>query len=436
MEKHNLIEVLKERSTLHDVGITFISGANEEDFLSYAALYTSSLKILGFLQQKGLNPGEELVLQIDDNKTFVLVLWACILGGIIPVPLTPSHQDDRKKKFFNVCEVLHKPYLITEEKILRGLETYAHANGHAAIYEKIQKNHINVDEIQSANIEGTIVDAQPDDIGFIQFSSGSTGSPKGVVLTHKNLITNVKAIANAAAYTSTDAMLSWMPLTHDMGLIGFHLNPLFCGMQQYLLPTNLFVRRPSLWFDKASQHNATILCSPNFGYKYIMKHCSEAEKYNWDLSSVRLLYNGAEPISEQLCYDFLEWATSFGLASEAMCPVYGLAEASLAVSISKLEDSIISYQVRRDTLNFGDKVIATSDENEGISFVNLGTAIDNCHVAIVDNTINPVEEEIIGHIVIQGENVTAGYYNDTKKNSEIIQKGWLKTGDLGFLKDG
>ncbi len=436
MKERSLIEVVKSKSSLSNVGITFVNGANEEDFLSYEELYNSSLRILAFLQQEGLGAGEELVFQIDDNKTFVLVFWACILGGIIAIPLTTSHKEDRKKKFYNVCEVLKKPYLITEEKIRIGLEKYAHANELTDLYTKVSENYINVDEIVSLETQGEIVEAQPDDIAFIQFSSGSTGSPKGVVLTHDNLITNVRAIADAAEYTSTDSLLSWMPLTHDMGLIGFHINPLYCGIDHYLIPTNLFVRRPSLWFDKSTEHKATVLCSPNFGYKYIMKHCPAVESYDWDLSSVRLIYNGAEPISEQLCYDFIEWGKAFELRSRVMRPVYGLAEASLAVSISKLEDPIISYQVRRDTLNFGDKVIHSSEEGEAVSFVNVGMSINDCHVAIVDNNINPVEEETIGHIVIKGDNVTSRYYNNPEKTKEVIKKGWLKTGDLGFLKEG
>ncbi|WP_340202268.1 amino acid adenylation domain-containing protein [Ascidiimonas sp. W6] len=436
MKKQTLIEIAKSKSLLTDVGITFINGVNDEDFLSYAELYSSSLRILAFLQQKGLEPGEELLLQIEDNKNFILVFWACILGRIIPIPLTISHQDERKKKFYNVCEVLNKPHLIGSEEILVGLEKYAHDNGLIHFYSKVKENYINIDDILSLEAQGRIVEAQPDDLAFIQFSSGSTGNPKGVMLTHENLITNVKAIANAASYSSTDAMLSWMPLTHDMGLIGFHINPLYCGMNHYVIPTNVFVRRPSLWFEKASEHRVSILSSPNFGYKYIMKHCLEPEKYEWDLSSVRLIYNGAEPISEQLCFNFLEWGKVFGLRSQAMCPVYGLAEASLAVSISKLEDPIISCQLRRDTLNFGDKIVFTSEEEQAVSFVNVGTSIDNCDVAIADNAINLVEEEIIGHIVIKGDNVTSGYYNNIKKTKEVIKNGWLKTGDLGFLKDG
>lgn len=436
MKECSLIEVVKSKSSLENVGVTFVNGAKDEDFLSYAELYKSALRILAFLQQEGLEAGDELVLQIDDNKAFVLVFWACILGGIIAIPLTTSHKEDRKKKFYKVCEVLKKPYLITDEKIREGLEKYAHANELTDVYAKVAKNYINIDEILSLEVSGKIVEAQPDGIAFIQFSSGSTGSPKGVVLTHDNLITNVRAIASAAEYSSTDSLLSWMPLTHDMGLIGFHINPLYCGIDHYLIPTNLFVRRPSLWFDKSTEHKASVLCSPNFGYKYIMKHCPALESYDWDLSSVRLIYNGAEFISEQLCHDFIEWGKAFGLRPRAMRPVYGLAEASLAVSISKLEDPIISYQVRRDTLNFGDKVVHSFEEGQAVSFVNVGTSINDCHVAIVDNDTNPLEEETIGHIAIKGGNVTSRYYNNPEKTKEVIKKGWLKTGDLGFLKEG
>lgn len=435
MKRNNLIEVFKSKNSFQNVGITFINKTKDEDFLSYKELYHSSVKILASLQQKGLETGEELVLQIDDNKIFILVFWACILGGIIPVPLTVGDRDDRKIKFYNVCSVLKKPWVIAGEKIFRDLEEYAKKNKFKKIHHKITKKFIDVMEVLNSKTIGKIFSAKPNDVAFIQFSSGSTGNPKGIILTHENLVTNVKAIAKAAEYAPTDSMLSWMPLTHDMGLIGFHINPLFSGMNHYLIPTDLFVRRPALWFDKASEYNITILCSPNFGYKYIMKHCLKSE-YSWNLSNIRLIYNGAEPISEKLCHDFLAWAKAYGLKPTSMCPVYGLAEASLAVSISGLDDHIISCQIKRDKLNFGDKIEFSSDTENAVSFVNVGKSIDNCTVAVADNEMTILNEEVIGNIVIKGQSVTSGYYPSKEKTDEVIKGKWLKTGDLGFLKEG
>ncbi|MBL6448227.1 amino acid adenylation domain-containing protein [Fulvivirga sp. 29W222] len=437
MSSTTLIEVLKQRSRQSNTGITFINSGEQENYLSYKELYHSALRSLSHLQKMGMSPKDELVFQIDDNKTFVITYWACLLGGIIPVPLTIGQNDDHKQKLFNIWEILNNPFVVSSKSGLTRLEAYANQNGLDKTFDRIKSSSIDQDDVISSKENGEIYKVHEDDIAFIQFSSGSTGSPKGVVLTHKNLITNVAAISAASGYTNDDSMISWMPLTHDMGLIGFHINPLFIGMNHYLMPTNLFVRRPALWLDKVTQHKVSILCSPNFGYRYVLKHCNVTEDSGWDLSSVRLLYNGAEPISVQLSSDFIEALTKFGLPRNAMCPVYGLAEASLAVSISNLEDEVISYDFDRDLLNFGDQVVVVQKSDHSVSFVNVGKAINDCQVRITNDDNEEVGDEVIGHVQIKGDNVTSGYYNNQEATkSAIVEGNWLRTGDLGFVKDG
>ncbi|HYE55927.1 MAG TPA: amino acid adenylation domain-containing protein, partial [Chitinophagaceae bacterium] len=244
-------------------------------------------------------------------------------------------------------------------------------------------------------------------------------------------------ISAAAAYSPNDSTISWMPLTHDMGLIGFHLNPLFSGMHQYLIPTQVFVRNPALWLDKASEHQVSILCSPNFGYKYLLKHCDTSIAHKWDLSHVRIIYNGAEPISAPLCRQFLDSMQQYGLKKQAMCPVYGLAEATLAVSISGLQDEVIELTVNRHKLNLLDKVSIAAENQDAVSFVNVGRAIDHCMLQIRSDDHQPLPEETIGHITIKGPNVTRGYYNNVAETTNVLSEdGWLRTGDLGFLKNG
>lgn len=437
MPHTTLIEILKQRSSQKEAGITFIDAGDHEKYLSYEELYNAALKGLSQLQKTGMKPKDELVFQVDDNQTFVVVYWACLLGGIIPVPLTIGQNDDHKHKLFNIWKVLNDPFVVTSASGLDRLEGFAQKYGLEDLYSDIKSRVIDQAAIMASEENGEEYEADENDVAFIQFSSGSTGSPKGVVLTHKNLITNVAAISAASGYTTGDSMISWMPLTHDMGLIGFHINPLYIGMNHYIMPTNLFVRRPALWLDKATEHKVTILCSPNFGYKYVLKHCNITENNDWGLSSVRLLYNGAEPISVQLCHDFIEALSKFGLSRTAMCPVYGLAEASLAVSISNLKDEVISYNFDRHLLNFGDHVVVTEKDDNSVSFVNVGKAINNCQVRITNDNNEEIGDEVIGHVQIKGDNVTSGYYNNEEatKNT-IVEDGWLRTGDLGFVKDG
>ena len=242
--QRTLTEVLQEKKSVESAGITFISGSNNECFLSYKELYHAALRVLGFFQRSGIKPKDELVFQIEDNQTFLIVFWACILGKIIPVPLSIGQNDNHKQKLFNVWPLLNHPFLIISKTHLQFLIEYSKSKECPEFFLEIESRIIDVSGILSFTSEGTIFPSEENDIAFVQFSSGSTGNSKGVILTHRNLLTNIAAISEAAGYVMTDSMISWMPLTHDMGLIGFHLNPLLVGMQQYLIPTNVFIRNP------------------------------------------------------------------------------------------------------------------------------------------------------------------------------------------------
>ncbi|WEA01632.1 non-ribosomal peptide synthetase [Mucilaginibacter sp. SJ] len=432
----NLVNVLTERSELKLRGVFFISNNNQEDFLSYHSLYHSALKVLSCLQDKGMPPNSELVFQIEDNKSFLIIFWACLLGGIIPVPLATSKNEDHNRKFSQVWSLLSTPSLIISPDALNQLEYYLQSKGQNDLLQQIRSNLLFVDDVFSSNKDGNICQPGDNDIAFIQFSSGSTGSPKGVMLTHANLIANVNGIANAASYSENDSMLSWMPLTHDMGMIGFHINPLFCGLNHYIIPTSAFVRNPKLWLDKVSELKITITSSPNFGYRYLLKHL---DKYpsDWDLSCVRIIYNGAEPISERLCHEFNERLAEFGLTDVAMCPVYGLAEASVAVTMSSIDNKIKSISLNRQKLNSGEQIEVTDFLSTSGTFVNVGKPVDGCSIQIADERNQILAENIVGRIKIKGTNVTGGYYNNKNAYDEITdERGWLDTGDLGFVNGG
>ncbi|SFA53242.1 non-ribosomal peptide synthase domain TIGR01720/amino acid adenylation domain-containing protein [Pedobacter suwonensis] len=438
MSERTLVRMLQRCAALKSIGVTFIEDSIKEDFLSYNQLYAEALKVLSFFQAEGVEGGNEMILQVEDNKTYLIVFWACILGGIIPVPLSIGQKDDHKKKLFQVWTVLKKPYLIASASVLEKLKIFAEQNGLASSYLDVEKSSIAIADIYSSDKAAVIFECQEDDIAFLQFSSGSTGYPKGIILTHQNLLTNIAAISKAAAYSATDTMLSWMPLTHDMGMIGFHLNPLFMQVNHYLIPTDAFVRRPSLWLDKATKHAVSILCSPNFGYKYVLKHCTEVEAAKWDLKAVRLIYNGAEPISEKLCHDFSEFLADYGLKENRIRPVYGLAEATLAVSISELEDEVITCYLDRTQMKAGDEIlIVNRSDHHAVPIVNVGKAIESFSIIIADPHGLPLKDQVIGKIYIKGASVTAGYYNNEEETDKVVQPGgWLDTGDLGFIMNG
>jgi acyl-CoA synthetase (AMP-forming)/AMP-acid ligase II len=247
-----------------------------------------------------------------------------------------------------------------------------------------------LDEIADVAVPGVEHRATPDDVAFIQFSSGSTSEPKGVILTHRNLTANIGAIAAGIGARPDDASLSWMPLTHDMGLIGFHLTPLFEGVDHWLMPTALFVRRPGLWPAKVSEHRVSVTCSPNFGYMHYLKSHDAAKVAQLDLSPVRIIFNGAEPIAADLCRDFLAALAPAGLAPNVMFPVYGLAEASLAVTFPAVGAPLAVETLARGALGPGDVVRAVdASADDAVELVRVGRPVSGCELRIADPLVTP-----------------------------------------------
>jgi acyl-CoA synthetase (AMP-forming)/AMP-acid ligase II/aryl carrier-like protein len=224
-----------------------------------------------------------------------------------------------------------------------------------------------------------------------------------------------------------------MPLTHDMGLIGFHLMMFANGVHQHLMPTDLFVRRPLLWTDVAARKRVTITCSPNFGYRHFLKVLGDRSADHWDLSSVRLIFNGAEPISAELCEEFLTRLAPAKLDPKAMFPVYGLAEASLAVTFPPRGQHYVTRRFDRHSLTVGQAARTLPSDPDAIEFVCVGSAIPYCELRIVDDADAVVPRGSVGHIQIRGENVTAGYLDAPELNAEmVLPERWVRTGDLGL----
>jgi len=430
-----LVETLQQQAST-DRTITYIEAADKEVTITYAELYERALKKLHALQQRGLTAGDECIIFLRSNEEFIDIYWGCILGGIIPVPIAVGISDEHRSKLFKIFAKLERPHLYTTEDNVERIEQYADDNNLSDAYKIIKAKTLLVSEI-SSNEKGEVHQPAPDDLAFIQFSSGSTSDPKGVMLTHKNIMTNLNAIGEGGLYTDADTSFSWMPLTHDMGLIGFHLNMIAYRMNQCLMATDLFSRRPLLWMQKVSEKKATVLCSPNFGYKHFLKSLSKKPLENVDLSSVRLIYNGAEPISIDLCDTFLNTMKDYGLRRETMFTVYGMAEATLAVSFPAAGEEFRAVHVDRHNLNVAEKIKFVDVGNQdALSFAIVGKPVLDCLVRIADKE-NVFADDTVGSIQISGSNVTQGYYkNEEANHAAITSDGWLDTGDLGFTHNG
>ncbi|MBA2350555.1 MAG: non-ribosomal peptide synthetase [Burkholderiales bacterium] len=434
MHYSTLPEALNARRS-PERSVTYIEGEQNERVVTLDTIYRRALGLLYHLQQRGAAPGNEVILLLNSNEQFIDAFWACLLGKLIPVPVAAGLSDEHRFKFFRILNKLNNPLLCTDKKNADRLSAFAEANELGAELSSIAGKTLLLDRIEELSRDGEMHKTQPDDLAFIQFSSGSTSEPKGVALTHRNLLTNIYAIIERIALSESDRTLSWMPLTHDMGLIGFHLTPLLASAQHYIMPTEVFIRRPQLWLQKASDKKANVLCSPNFGYKHFLK-AFEPRKARFDLAHVRTLFNGAEPISVALCEDFLRTTAQFGLRRNAMYPVYGLAEASLAVTFPEAGAEYRTITVARDAMKVGDAVqpLPAADKN-GISFVCVGSPVKDCVVRIADNDGIALPDSVIGRIQIAGGNVTSGYYNDSGATQAAFAGEWLDTGDIGFVAD-
>jgi acyl-CoA synthetase (AMP-forming)/AMP-acid ligase II/acyl carrier protein len=419
-----------------DRHIRFLDGDKNESTLHFSELWQQALELLGALQHHGMSPGDELVIFTKSNRKFVVAFWASVLGGIVPIPVAVGISDEHRLKLFRILTQLRRGTLYTEAGLQERLLTFAHSRDLAEVAALLQTRTI-LDSDSGAGNAGEVFDARPEDTAFIQYSSGSTSEPKGVCLTHYNLTTNIRAIVEGTGWTADDQSLSWMPLTHDMGLIGFHLSVLAAGMNHAVMDTGVFVRRPLLWMSKASELKATQLCSPNFGYKHFLKLFERKGLDDLDLSAVRLILNGAEPISWDLCENFLAALAPFGLRRSCMFPVYGLAEATVAVTIPQPGKAYSRITVDRHKLRVGAPYSSLQPEDQdAVSFIKVGQAVRDCAIRIVDDTDAILDDGLVGNIEVRGASVTQGLYDDDEAAADLFTNdGWLRTGDCGVIVD-
>jgi len=432
----NLVELLADARS-KDRQIHFIDGEHDQAHVSFADLWQRAAALLGVLQARGMRQGDELVVFCNSNESFVIAFWAAILGGIVPVPVAVGISDEHRFKLFRILKQLRHATLFTESDLLQRLREFSTAQNLPDITRLLETQSALIGDVVPGSA-GEVIEPASQDLAFIQYSSGSTSDPKGVCLTHRNLCANIRAIVEATGWMQDDLSLSWMPLTHDMGLIGYHLSVLAAGMHHAVMDTSLFVRRPLLWMSKVHELRATQLCSPNFGYKHFLKLFERKGMPDLDLSCVKLILNGAEPISYELCEEFLHALAPHGLRRSAMFPVYGLAEATVGVTIGNPGDEYSRILVHRHSLRIGSPYVnAQSGDADAVSFVKVGKPIRDVELRLVDDSDEPVAPGCIGNIQLRGASVTERIYGDAEASSKLFSAdGWLRTGDCGVLVDG
>ncbi|MCX6279141.1 MAG: AMP-binding protein, partial [Bacteroidetes bacterium] len=395
-----------------DHGVGFVYSDRSSKLLTFPELRQKALSLLAGLQEKGLVKGCKAILSVEKSEEIIPLLWACFYGGIIPALLQPpvsfSEYNPAAEKAAKVASILNNPWVI-----------FSHEHARAWQSDNIPLHKlIDISDLHGeANAAGSVQSNQ-NDLALIQFSSGSTGDPKGVMLTHKNIIVNTTDIIRGIHLESHDISVNWMPLYHDMGLIGFHITPVFAGVTQYFINPVDFIKNPSLWLETMSRKRCTITACPNFGQALVNRHLTRKSAHNWDLSPLRIIFNGAEPISVTTMLTFIDGLKPYGLNQLAMFPAYGLAEATLAVTFP---DSSIATEIRtferEKLLRDGIAVEIFSDDEQSVELINLGTPLEHCEVFVADDSYQPIAERQVGNILVKGQNITNGYFADPEKTS-------------------
>jgi len=357
----------------------------------------------------------------------------------VPVPVALGISDEHRHKVLRIARRLGAPYLYTEKRTLERLGAFATTVGETELFTKLGARAFLVDNLDDISRAGSVQKVGPSDTAFIQFSSGSTSEPKGVVLTHRNILMNARGAGEASRWTEDDINLTWMPLTHDMGLIGMHIMMFAHRMNLNQMPTELFIRRPLLWMTFASRKGVTVTSSPNFGYRHYLKVLGDRAIGDLDLSRVKLIYNGAEPISVELADEFMARLAPARLKREAMYPVYGLAEATLVVSFPQPPGEMYSaIAVDRHSLGVGKSPAPLPKEHaDALQLMAVGSPVPYSTVRIADDADAELPDGQVGNILISGDNVTKGYFENPEANAQgFTADGWLKTGDLGMMRGG
>ena len=411
--------------------IGFIRANRSIRTITYPELLDSATRILGGLRKSGIAAGDHVILSLDTSEEIIPALWACFLGGIVPALLQPpvsfSEHNPAAEKAARVYRLLGSPKVILSHAHVEGWLNGGIPSDSLIDYGKLPLERTGL--VQSG-VAG-------DDLALLQFSSGSTGDPKGVMLTHRNILINIHDISRGLRLMPEDVSVSWMPLFHDMGLMGFHMTATYIGCHQYFIDTVDFIKNPLLWLDAMSELKATITGCPNFGQVLVNRAIGRKKDPSWDLSPLRAVFNGAEPISVACMEEFNGNLRPFGYRDSAMLPAYGMAEATLAVSFTDLDlPARITFFERESLLGKGLAAETPEQGSSAMPLVSVGIPLPSCEVVIRDDAGNEMPSGHAGHILVRGSNVTPGYFNNPEETGESLREGWLYTGDLGFIHDG
>ena len=463
-QTQTLLELLRYRA-LHDADRTHLlitedhEGGEREVTLTFGELYAAGLRCAEELARNGVAAGSRVALMLPSGRAFFVSYAGILLAGAVPVPIYPPFRADRIEEYaarqsaiLNNAEVcvlltfhraeavakLLKPRVRSLTAVLDAERLIADADKPQQVIPGALPLHLSGARTRIAN-----------DLALLQYTSGSTGDPKGVMLTHANLLANMRSINEALQLRPDDVGISWLPLYHDMGLIGAWLALLHCGTPLVVMSPLAFLTRPERWLQTFHKHRGTIAAAPNFAYELCVRKISDKDIAGVDLSSWRVALNGAEPVNPDTLARFAKRFAPYGFRGTSMTPVYGLAEASLAVTFPPLERGPRVDRIERETFATHGRAVpvspGTPQESNAIAFVSSGKAVNRCEVRIVDHAGNEVADRTEGFLWFRGPSSTSGFFRNPAATEKLLPLGpatregeyaWVNSGDRAYRAEG
>ena len=406
-------------------GLTLVDAREHETFISFTELYSSARRVAAELIERGVAAQDRVALVLPTGRDFLDAFFGAQLAGAVPVPLYPPVRLGRMGEYVQstarMMKAVGAKMVVSDRRVKLLL-------GKAIELARPPLGCPTVTDLLASKAEAERV-VSPEALGVIQFSSGSTVDPKPVALTHANLVAQVMALEQLMGPGNLG--VSWLPLYHDMGLIGCLLSSVYQPGPLVLLPPELFLAKPALWLRAISRHKATVSPAPNFAYGLCLKRVHDEDLVGVDLSSWKMALNGAEPVSPETIDKFSHRFAPYGFRRQALMPVYGLSESSLAVTFTSPDQE--KRVVHVDTMTLASRG-EVQPGSRGL--VSVGTPVPGADVEVRAADGASLGERQVGRIFTRGVSVMAGYFGNAEATARTLRDGWLDTGDLGFVQDG
>ncbi|MBL7481180.1 AMP-binding protein [Legionella sp. 27fs60] len=403
----------------------------EEEIISYSQLLNEADHIAQGLNYKGIKQGDTVAIMLPTSAEFFYAFCGVLFSGAIPVPIYPPFRPDRIEEYAKrEARILHN----AEVRILITFSEAAPLSKILGTFVPSLKEVTTINQLKMTTGSMPMLDLDPQSPVLIQYTSGSTGDPKGVLINHSNMLSNIRAIGKAIPVEPTDAVVSWLPLYHDMGLMSW-LGSMYFGVPITILSPLTFLTRPERWLWALHYHRATLSGGPNFAYELCVKKIKPEDIEGLDLSSWRFAFNGAEAINPKTMESFSKKFSPYGFNLESFAPVYGLAEATVGLTFPLKRRKPLIDRVQRDVFEQTNKAVPASQNERALDFVGCGLPLTDHEVRIVDANDNEIEERSVGSIQFKGPSAMQGYFNNLQATQKAYHQGWWDTGDLGYLAD-